>query len=250
MCTILIALMMTLATQVGAKECPAKFLKQGAVVFDLVLICVTKDVSHEKLKHAAHVTAQWLDNNQDGEIDEKRLRPFLVENRPVLLMSADGFNFLQFGAIEHGLSDRIGQDLSAAETAPRRGRDASQEEIHHLIFTASWVHAFSSAFSEIPEDRSNLFLAWRLAEKKDFYHYDDPTCDAECKVVEFFYLATAAYLGSQIDVAHDELFLKTRTALKQKLPEIIKLIENVDYEYPRYIWPDGEYSFSKNIKFP
>ena len=81
--TILIALLMTLATQVSAKECPAKFHKQGAVVFDLVLICVTKDVPHEKVKHAAHVTAQWLDNNQDGEIDEKRLRPFLVENRPI-----------------------------------------------------------------------------------------------------------------------------------------------------------------------
>ena len=103
--TILIALLMTLATQVGAKECPAKFLKQGAVVFDLVLICVTKDVSNEKLKHAAHVTAQWLDNNQDGEIDEKRLRPSLLENRPVLLMSADGFNFLQFGASEQGLDE-------------------------------------------------------------------------------------------------------------------------------------------------
>ena len=240
---------MTLATQAGAKECPAKFLKQGAVVFDLVLICVTREVPHEKVKHAAHVTAQWLDNNQDGEIDEKRLRPFLLENRPVLLMSADGFNFLQFGAIEQGLDERIGQDLSAAETAPRQGRDASQEEIHHLIFTASWVHAFPSAFSEIPEDRSKLFLTWRLAEKKDFYHYDDPTCDAECKVVEFVYLATAAYLGSQIDVAHDELFLKTRSALKQKLAEITTLIESSAYTYPRYVWPNGEYAFSKNIKF-
>ena len=248
--TILIALLMTLATQVSAKECPAKFLKQGAVVFDLVLICVTKDVSHEKLKHAAHVTAQWLDNNQDGEIDEKGLRPFLLENRPALLMSANGLDFLQFNVIEQGLGDRIGQDLSAAETAPTQGRDASQEEIHHLIFTASWVEAFPRTFSEIPEDRSKLFLAWRLAEKKDFYHYDDPTCDAECKVVEFFYLATAAYLGSQIDVAHDELFLKTRIALKQKLPEITTLIESSAYNYPRYIWPDGDYSFSKNIKFP
>ena len=68
--------------------------------------------------------------------------------------------------------------------------------------------------------------------------------------MEFFYLATAAYLGSQIDVAHDELFLKTRTSLKQKLPEIIGLIESGAYAYPRYIWPDGEYAFSKNIKFP
>ena len=220
------------------------------MVFDLVTICVTKEVPEDKVRHAAQVTAQWLDNDQDGKIDEKRLRPFLLENRPVLLMSADGFNLLQFNAIEQGLGNRIGQDLSAAETAPRQARDASQEEIHHLIFTAGWVQAFPRAFSEIPEDSSKLFLAWRLAEKKGLYHYDDPTCDAECKVVEFFYLVTAAYLGSQIDVAHDELFLKTRTRLKQKLPEIITLIESGAYAYPRYIWPDGKYSFSKNIKFP
>jgi len=69
------------------------------------------------------------------------------------------------------------------------------------------------------------------------------------KLWSFFYLATAAYLGSQIDVSHDELFLKTRTALKLKLPEIIKLIENDEYGYPRYIRPDGAYSLSKNIKF-
>ena len=106
-----------------------------------------------------------------------------MENRPVLLMSADGFNFLQFGTIEQGLGNRIGQDLSAAETAPRQGRDASQEEIHHLIFTASWVHAFPRTFSEIPEDRSKLFLALRSAEKKGFYQYDDTSCDAKYKVV-------------------------------------------------------------------
>ena len=91
------------------------------MVFDLVTICVTKEVPEDKVRHAAQVTAQWLDNDQDGKIDEKRLRPFLLENRPVLLMSADGFNFLQFNALEQGLGDRIGQDLSAVETGPSRG---------------------------------------------------------------------------------------------------------------------------------
>ena len=246
--TTLIAMLMMLSTPVVANECPAKFLKMGAIVFDLVTICITKDVPEEKVRHAANVTAQWLDNNQDGKIDEIRLNPSLSENRPVLLMSAKGFNVFQFISIEKGLDDRLGQDLAAAETAPKRGRDASQEEIHHLIFTSGWVHAFPRAFSEVPEDRSKLFLTWKSAEKNGFYYYDDPTCDAECKVVEFFYLATAAYLGSQIDVAHDELFIKTRSKLKQKLPKIIELIESNSYHYPRYMWPDGEYSFDKNVQ--
>ena len=246
--TILTAFFITVVSQVGATECPAKFLKTGAIVFELVTICITSGVTEEKVRHAAHVTAQWLDNNQDGEIDEIRLKPSLLENRPVLLMSKNGFNALQFIAIEEGLDDRIGQDLFASETAPSRGRDASQEEIHHLIFTAGWVHAFPQTFSEVPEDRSKLFSIWRSAEKNGYYDYDDPTCDAECKVVEFFYLATAAYLGSQIDVAHDELFLKTRGQLKQNLPDIIKLLESRAYNYPKYRWPDGDYPLNKRIQ--
>ena len=87
---------MTLCTQAGANECPEKFLKTGAIFFDPFTICTTKEVPEEKVRHAAHVTAQWLDNNQDGDIDEIRLKQYLLENRPVLLMSVDGFNVFQF----------------------------------------------------------------------------------------------------------------------------------------------------------
>ena len=77
--TILVALLVTQATQVRANECPAKFLKQGAVVFDLALICITEHVPHEKVKHAAHVPAQWLENNQDGEINEMGLSSVILK---------------------------------------------------------------------------------------------------------------------------------------------------------------------------
>ena len=245
---IALSVAMLLAAKVQAYECPAKFLRPAAVIFDLVTICAMKDVSVGKVKHAAHVTAQWLDNNQDGKIDELGLKSSLLENKPVILMSAAGFNIFQFLTIEKGLGDRIAQDLSAEETAPKHGRDASQEEIHHLIFTAGWSPTFPRTFSEVPMDRSTVYLTWLLAEKKGFYDYDDPTCDAECKVVEFFYLASAAYLGTHIDVAHDELSLKTRIRLKEDLPEVVNIIESNSYEYPRYMWPDGKYSFSEHIK--
>ena len=92
---------------------------------------------------------------------------------------------------------------------------------------------------------------WRgeKLKKKKLYHYGDPTCDDNCKIVEFFYLATAAYLGSSIDVLHDELRVKTQRALKQELPEVVQIIEAKHYNYPQNMWPDGKYKFQRNIKF-
>lgn len=247
--TILIAILIVFATQVGAKECPTRFLKNGAVVFDAILICVTEEVPDSKLRHAANVAAQWLDNDQNGTVDEPILLSALQENEPILLMSDTGFNFLEYFAIESGLGDRIGQDLAAQETAPLQGRDASQEEIHHLIMTAGWVNAFPETFGDDPRDTSEVYLAWRKAEEKKLYHYGDPTCDDNCKIVEFFYLATAAYLGSSIDVLHDELRVKTQRALKQELPEVVQIIEAKHYNYSQNMWPDGKYKFQRNIKF-
>jgi hypothetical protein len=68
--TALIGFLLTLAMQAGAEECPTRFLMNGAVVFDAILICVTDDVPNLKLKHAANVAAQWLDNDQNGSIDD------------------------------------------------------------------------------------------------------------------------------------------------------------------------------------
>ena len=232
-------------------ECPADFFVKSAVVFDAVTICGTKSVPDDKLSHAAQVAAQWLDNDQNGRADEARLLATLRDNRPVLVMSARGFRSRAIDKIMDRLDQRIGQDLAADETAPARRdeRDASQEEIHHLIVNAGWMPLAPQLFSDRRAMRSALYAAWQEAERKRLYDYDDRTCDDSCKVVEFFYLATAAYLGSAIDVAHDELRVKTRTDLKQKLPQVTAVIETKDYAYPRQMWPDGRYPHAKNITF-
>ena len=89
----LIGCLLTLAMQAVADECPTRFLKNGAVMFGAILICVTEDVPKLKLKHAANVAAQWLDNDQNGVIDDPIFLSRLQENKPILLMSVDGFNF-------------------------------------------------------------------------------------------------------------------------------------------------------------
>ena len=232
-----------------AAGCPGDFFTKKAKVFDAVTICATQHVADSKLKHAANVTAQWLDNNQDGVVDEPRLIVPLQGNHATLLMSSEGFSDQAFEKLEPYFEYMVGQDLAANETNPLRQRDASQEEIHHLIVNAGWQSYLPTVFSDSKTQRSEVYKQWQLAEQQGLYKYDDPTCDDACKTIEFFYLGTAAYLGSKSDLESDEMRVKTRKELQYMLPGLVKIFESKRYHYPLVKWPDGNYAFSSNIAY-
>ncbi|WP_261859094.1 hypothetical protein [Photobacterium sanguinicancri] len=229
--------------------CPGAMFTQQARIFDAVTICATEKVAVDKLHYAANVTAKWLDNNDDGIVDEPALLPALRQQGAMLLMSEEGFSDKAFDILMPQLETRIGQDLAANETAPMIGRDASQEEIHHLIVNAGWQFVYPEIFSSQQDQASLLYKQWEKAEAAGYYDYGDPTCDDECKTVEFFYLATAAYLGSDADLESDEMRVKDRRSLRQRLPGIVALMESPDYHYPTHIWPDGKYQHSSHIRY-
>jgi hypothetical protein len=104
-------------------------------------------------------------------------------------------------------------------------------------------------FSDRADQASSLFTQWQRAEDGRHYSYDDPTCDSACKTVEFFYLATAAYLGSEADLESDEMRIKNRADLRTHLPGIVAIIESDEYDYPVTRWPDGQYSTDLNIAY-
>lgn len=233
-----------------APACQSAAFDKSALVFDTVLICGTSAVPADKLTHAANVTAEWLDNDEDGEVDEPRLLETLKASKPVLIMSGNGVPAAAMPRIMSALSGYQLQDLGAAETKPANGlRDASQEEIHHLLINAGWQKLFPAVFSETASDNSTLYQAWKFANDNGHYAYDDPTCDDSCKVTEFVYLATAAYLGSEADLFSDEMRLKTRAALNESIPAVLQIFESSDYVYPTNHWPDGTYPHKNNITF-
>ena len=233
-----------------APACKAAMFDKSALVFDTVLICGTSGVPAEKLSYAANVAAQWLDNDEDGQPDEARLIEAMKPNNPVVIMSANGFSGAAFPQIMSQLRDSRLQDLSAAETNPEGDRrDASQEEIHHVIMNSGWQELAPDIFSEKANSNSKLYKAWKFANDNAHYAYDDPTCDDSCKVTEFVYLATAAYLGSDADLESDEMRLKTREALQTTIPEVIEIFESEDYVYPILKWPDGNYPHQDNLSF-
>ncbi len=228
---------------------PLGMFDKSAVIFDAITIYGTSGVPVEKLQHAANVTAQWLDNNQDGIIDDKELQQTLIRNNPTVVMSGTGFGSIQYTQIFTAFSNSVLQDLSAEETNNPSRRDASQEEIHHIIVNAGWQKMLPEIFSDKKATNSKLYKIWKYANDNGYYDYDDPTCDDACKTVEFFYLATAAYLDSQADLFSDEMRLKTKDALKEKIPGILEIFESNAYIYPIHIWPDGNYKYLENIKY-
>ncbi|WP_343561664.1 hypothetical protein [Kiloniella sp. b19] len=238
-----------LQTGQASQVCPGTGLfDKSALVFDSLVICAKPDVPAAKLTHAAQVAAEWLDNDGDGRIDEPRLLDSMKKSKPLLVMSQSEFSERDIERLEDTLDDRIVQDLYGQETNPGGSRrDASQEEIHHLVINAGWAVLYPDIFSDQP--RSKVYRAWQKADREGYYSYNDPTCDAACKSTEFFYLATAAYLGSDADLHSDEMRLKNRKTLKDSLPETVRIIESDAYSYPKFHWPTGHYSHSSNIVY-
>ena len=237
-------------TENAQTSCPTGIFTKSAMIFDSLQICATRLVPDEKLKYAANVAAEWLDNDGDGDADESRIINSLQESRSLVVMSLDGFSSLAFLKIAAAsvISGYTIQDLSAEETNNPTRRDASQEEIHHIIVVGGWIKTLPKIFSDQKSDGSDLYNIWRFADDNGHYSYDDPTCDDSCKTVEFFYLATAAYLGSMADLFSDEMRLKDRLAMKQHIPGIMHIFESSDYSYPTNHWPTGVYAHKKNIR--
>ncbi len=232
-----------------APFCPTEVFDKSAMVFDVLLICGTNGVPADKLRHAAGVAAEWLDNDEDGLVDDEALLAALGQSRPAVVMTRDGMPLLHGIRLFRAFSDHAPQDLGAEETATPGRRDASQEEIHHVIMNAGWQRLRPDVFSENAEDDSELYRVWKYANDNGYYSYGDPTCDDSCKVTEFVYLATAAYLGSTADLFSDELTLKTRESLREVLPEVVAIFESEEYAYPTNHWPDGRYPHAANLSF-
>ncbi len=222
--------------------CSEKDFPKVYRVFKSVYICAGKGVSEDKIAHAVHVTAEWLDNDDDGTADAPEVINALLKYQAIVALTQNGLGFFA----SRRLRTYWYQDLYAHETNPTNGmRDASQEEIHHLIINAGWAIAYPQIFAD--NKNSIMYQIYDQAERKGYYTYDDPTCGKACKSTEFHYLGMASYLGATADLFSDEMRIKTRTELQQKIPEFIKVIENPEYNYPKHKWPTGTYTHEQNI---
>ena len=224
------------------------------MVFGIPIYAVSK-VDDLRLLHAANIMAQYLDNNEDGEVDN----PLVLS----AMLSANAFMVMWKKESDLNIeppSNAEGQDLGNDEiiidwhTNGHIGQfDAALEEVLHIITHAGYANAYPTIFGE--QAGSSLSNAMDVARGGQFtsipnnypeeawYHYDDATCEYNCMVTEYMYWALTSLLGAQENRANEinnEWELNTPELLEESDLLIFNLLTNPQYNFPTVL-PDGTY---------
>lgn len=209
-----------------------------------------KEVEDEKLLHAANIMAQYLDNNEDGIVDNPTLMKALKDNNAGLYIWKTE---AQQGALPL-------QDLGADESIPEWHKnnhfgefDAALEEVWHVITHSGYANAYPEVFGE--QAGTELANAMDIARGGQFkripknypdnawYSYDDSTCDYECMATEYIYWGMSSKLGAQANRANEianEWRLHTKALFESNDKALNALLDNPKYKFPKVL-PDGIY---------
>jgi len=231
---------------------PPNFEKYFAKYVDVlgVPVYATSDVPDDKVLHAAHILAQYLDNDADGTPDN----PLVVEK---IKANNGGIPLFSEPDVDDDAlyrePDRCWVALYEDETNPRNQFDASLEEILHMITQCGYAEAYPEIFGEhedslIAEYMDNARGGFFDQVPSSYpagawYSYDDYTCEYECMITEYFYWTMTSILGAQEDrfdeIGH-EWKLNTKEKVMETDPDIYNLLTDPQYKFPT-ILPDGNY---------
>jgi len=242
-------------------------------------IFATTDTPDGKLMHAAGVLAQYLDNDEDGVVDDSAVvENMTAVNASIVMVAYEEDMEDIFENVPESIHQMFdagefwAQDLYGEETIPPGSSedrfDASLEEIWHLISSAGYARAYPDAFAE--EEGSVLANNMDLARGGHFeetacdecegdsqcalpsggnypvdawYSYDDPTCDYSCMVTEYFYWALTSMLGAQSERCEDidvEWDACTNDLMQSMDPATSELLNDSEYNLPTRL-PNGHY---------
>lgn len=229
-------------------------LPKKVVVFDIP-IYAAHGVEDTKLLHAANIMAQYLDNNEDGQVDNPKVVETMKVNKAFLFMWKTENDMLSSPPAGY-----TGQDLGNDETIPvwhtngHTGRfDAALEEVLHIITHAGYSKAYPQIFGE--QAGSSIANAMDKARGGQFtsipasypagawYTYDDATCNYSCMVTEYHYWALTSILEAQANRLSDigqEWKLNTKTKVQTQDLAVYQLLTDAQYSFPTKL-PDGTY---------
>jgi hypothetical protein len=224
------------------------------VVFGIDIYAVP-NVEDAKLLHAANLMAQYLDNDEDGTVDNQAVLDKMLEEKAFMVM------WKRESDLNISPPDgREGQDLGDDETNPfyvssgKTGRfDAALEEVLHIITHAGYAKVYPEIFGE--SAGSSIANAMDIARGGQFtsipntypsdawYTYDDNTCEYDCQVTEYHYWALTSILGAQetrLEEIGHEWKLNTKEKVQNQDEAVYQLLTDPQYSFPTVL-PDGKY---------
>ena len=233
-------------------------------------VLATSSVTDAKVLHTANILAEYLDNDENGTVDQPEVLAKLLgssnsEIATMVLFASENeqesyrndFDTLMpiLERTQNLYANEIFESGSQGED-----RDATLEEVLHLVTDLGWDEAFPEVWGE--RKGSTLADAMDLsrggyfenvpAQYPDgawFTYYDD-TSDYATQITEYIYWATTTYLGGQDWTGRihsnytNEWQPYTKAMLEQTDPAVVSLLTSVNYNFPSKNLPDGNYQVS------
>ncbi len=187
---------------------PLIFTKETEV-FD-IKIYATDGVEDARMLHAANVLAEYLDNNEDGYVDDSMIHHHIKKRKASLVLYKDE-DEKEAEVAKNAFIWSFQQDLYNMEIFPEGSTlgnfDATLEEVLHLITDHGYAQAYPDIFAlkkgsqvanAMDSARGGYFDEIPLFyPSESWYHYDDETCNYACMITEYFYWALTTKLGAQ-----------------------------------------------------
>ena len=234
----------------------------------------TPETPESRVNHSAGVLAQYLDNDEDGSVDDIAVLNFLVGiNRVVPIWSQQDsetfYSATDRGAlceekVSFGASMFLEDKWAFGGITSAGHWDTNLEEIWHII-TKGFDHMYPYYFGARPGlsrigEAVDAARGGRFQEApappykypdESWYRFYDPTCVYDCQIYEYFYWILMANIGAldpkytdKCESSKDEWPICTRAELKQRDKLAYELLNDEGFRLPTRI-PDGNYQPSQ-----
>ena len=215
-----------------------------------VKIIGTENTPFKDIEKAAKILNQWLDNNGDGNPDDKLVIDKLIKNNAILVMGKSENDLERsFDNLIDVLED-TNIDIDNFERAligliSDEPNIAYLEEILHLVTQVGYANAYPEVFGEFKGSRISEAMdvarggyfktTPRIYPESSWYHYYDKSCDYACMITEYFYWSLTSLLGAQIN-RYDEISEEWELNTPSKMTKdelIMKILQDERYQIPK-----------------